>query len=145
MNILGLTFVLVFLLLMLGFWVFVRRQDVQHLRPIEAFTRLQNAIALAVEDGSRLHVSLGHGNLIELQAASALIGLHMLQRVVRVASDSDQPPIATSGNGVTALVGARCIASRLSGHPPHRELRPWPGAHSRPDTFFLYSRCGPDD
>ncbi|KAA3642786.1 MAG: hypothetical protein DWQ07_19870 [Chloroflexi bacterium] len=115
MNFLGLTFVVFFLVLMGALWVFVRSQDVQHLRQIDAFTRLQNAIALAVEDGSRLHVSLGHGNLVELQAASALIGLHMLQRVVRVASDSDQPPIATSGNGVTALLAQDTLRAAYQG------------------------------
>ena len=48
--------------LMLGL-VFLRRKIPPVFRDIPAFTRLRQAVGLVVEDGSRLHISLGRGAL----------------------------------------------------------------------------------
>jgi hypothetical protein len=74
------------------------------LRPIRAFSELRRTIELSVEDGSRLQVVLGGRGLFGPQSAAALAGLTLLRQIAHVASDSDQPPIATSGDGVLALL-----------------------------------------
>ena len=68
------------------------------LRPIEAFEKLRRTIELSVEDGSRLQISLGRGDPLGPQAAAGLAGLTLLRQVARIAADSDQPPIATTGD-----------------------------------------------
>lgn len=73
-------------------------------REIAAFSRLGRSIGLAVEAGKRLHISLGHGSLNGLQAGSAFVGLSVLQRIAKVASISDSPPVATSGEGVLGIL-----------------------------------------
>ena len=45
--------------------------------------RLRRALGLAVEDGSRLHVSLGKASIFSPTNASALVGLATLERVAR--------------------------------------------------------------
>ena len=75
-----------------------------HIRKIPAFTRVRRAVSLVVEDGTRLHVSLGHGNLLTQLGASAFAGLSLLRRLGEVTSLSDRPPIATAGDNVLTLV-----------------------------------------
>jgi len=74
------------------------------LRPIRAMQRLRRAIGLAVEDGSRLHISLGASSIISSTNASALVGLSTLERIGSLSSVSDRPPIATSGDGTLAIL-----------------------------------------
>ena len=85
-----------------------RRQDRARsrvvLRPIRAMQRLRRAIGLAVEDGSRLHISIGRASIISFNNASALIGLSTLERIGMQSSLSDRPPVATSGDGTLALL-----------------------------------------
>jgi hypothetical protein len=75
-----------------------------HFRKIPAFSRVRRAVSLVVEDGTRLHVSLGHGNIMTQRGASAFAGLSLLRRLGEVTSLSDRPPVATTGDSVLALV-----------------------------------------
>jgi len=99
-----LAFVVVFIFLMIILAVASRNQPKQNLREISAFTRLGRAIGLAVEAGKRMHITLGWGGLIDLKGASALVGLTILERITRLASISDRPPVATSGDGVLGIL-----------------------------------------
>jgi len=89
--------------LMLGLST-LRRKSPPVFREIPAFTRLHKAIGRVVEDGSRLHVSLGRGGLTTPQSAAALAGLSMLRRLADQTSASDLPPIATSGDPTVAIL-----------------------------------------
>lgn len=89
--------------LMLGF-VVLRRKTRSVFRDIPAITRLRQAVGLVVEDGSRLHVSLGRGALTSPQSASALAGLALLHRMANLTSAGDQPPIVTSGEATLAIL-----------------------------------------
>jgi hypothetical protein len=90
-------------LLLVGFTL-LRRRSSAVLRPIEAFERLNHAIGLAVENGTRLHISLGRGNLITARGASALAGLAMLRRLAERTSVSDRPPVVTSGEASLSIL-----------------------------------------
>ena len=103
-GIAGLIFVLLFVILMLVFMVMERRQAGAPLRVITAFERLRRAIGLAVEDGSRLHLSLGRGSLIGPESAPALVGLSLLERITRTASMGDKRPVVTSGDSTLATL-----------------------------------------
>ena len=104
MDIAGLAFVLIFFALIVGFSFINRRRSGANLREIPAFSRLRNAIDLSVEDGTRLHVSIGRADITGPRSAAALVGLSMLKRICIVASYSDKPPIATAGDGALALL-----------------------------------------
>ncbi len=73
-------------------------------RSIRAFIRIQRAARLVVEDGTRLHFSLGSGNLLSQAGASALSGLALLRRLGEFSSLSDRPSFATSGTGLLNLL-----------------------------------------
>ncbi|MDD5369314.1 MAG: hypothetical protein PHQ40_09520 [Anaerolineaceae bacterium] len=103
-NIVGLVVVLLFAIVLTGIWVATRRQPYSSLRPIAAFGQLRKAINLAVEDGSRVHVSLGSASILNPQNASALVGLTMLERAAQLSSASDRPPVVTSGESTLAIL-----------------------------------------
>jgi hypothetical protein len=73
-------------------------------RELPAFARMRHAVGRVVEDGTRLHISLGHGALSTPQSASGLAGLILLRRLAEFTSAGDQPPIATSGDPTLAIL-----------------------------------------
>ncbi len=106
----GLVLVLLAAGLVFGFSLSMRRSQRAQarsrviLRPIRAMQRLRRAIGLAVEDGSRLHVTLGESSMLSPTNATALVGLSTLERVGTLSSLSDRPPFTTSGDGVLAML-----------------------------------------
>ena len=104
LNILGFFVVLIFFGLMIAVAILVRQREAPQLREIPAFKRLARAIGLAVEAGSRLHVSLGRGQMLSRQSAIGFVGLSILDRIGRSTSISDRPPIATSGEGSLGIL-----------------------------------------
>ena len=82
----------------------LRRKSPPAFREIPAFTRLRQAVGRVVEDGTRLHVSLGRGALITSQSASAMAGLTLLRRLAELTSAGDKPPIATSGDAALTIL-----------------------------------------
>jgi hypothetical protein len=89
--------------MLLGFAI-LRRKSSPAFREIPAFIRLRKAIGRAVEDGSRLHVSLGSGSLTSPQGAAGLAGLSTLRRLADLTSTSDRTPITTSGDGSLTIL-----------------------------------------
>jgi hypothetical protein len=82
----------------------LQRKSSPAFREITAFKHLRRAVGRVVEDGTRLHVSLGRGALATPQSASALEGLVLLRRLTELTSAGDQQPIATSGDGALAIL-----------------------------------------
>jgi hypothetical protein len=108
----GIGIVILSALMMLAL-AFLRRKSHPVFRDIPAFTRLRQAVGLVVEDGSRLHVSLGRGSLTTPQSASALAGLALLHRLADLTSAGDQPPIATSGDAPLAILSQDTLQAAL--------------------------------
>jgi hypothetical protein len=100
----GFLFILIFLALILFFSATRRRRTGMNLRQIPAFTKLRRALGLAVEAGSRLHISIGRGSVIGEESASAFVGLSMLERLGRTTSMGDNPPVATAGDGALGVL-----------------------------------------
>ena len=98
---LGILAVSAFLLLVITFW---KRRSPANLREIPALTRLYRMIGLSVEDGTRLHISLGHGGLLDARGGSALAGLAVLRNIAEKTSVSDRPPVATAGDPSLGLL-----------------------------------------
>ncbi len=83
---------------------YLRRKSPAVFRRIEAYERLNRMVGLSVENGTRLHISLGRGNLFTSRSASALAGLAMLRRLAERTSMSDRPPIVTSGDASLSIL-----------------------------------------
>jgi hypothetical protein len=98
---LGVIAVSAVLLLAITIW---KRKSPAKLREIAALTRLHRVIGLSVEDGTRLHVSLGHGGLLDARGGSALAGLAILRGIAEKTSVSDRPAVASAGDPSIGLL-----------------------------------------
>lgn len=96
--------------LLLGI-TFLRRKTPGVFRRIEAYERLNKSVGLAVENGTRLHISLGRGNLFTTRGASALAGLAMLRKLSERTSLSDRPPVVTTGDASLAILSQDTLQS----------------------------------
>jgi len=90
-----------FLLLAITLW---KRRAPVNLRDIPALTRLYRMLGLSIEDGTRLHISLGHGSLLDTHGGSALAGLAMLRHIAERTSVSDKPVVASAGDPAIGLL-----------------------------------------
>ncbi len=90
-----------FLLLVITAW---KRKAPVNLREIPALTRLYRMLGLSIEDGTRLHISLGSGGLLNARGASALAGLAMLRHIAERTSVSDKPVVASAGDPVIGML-----------------------------------------
>jgi hypothetical protein len=76
----------------------------QGLRVIPALEALRKAVGLSVEDGRRLHISLGSASILDSDNASALVGLSALEQLTQISMSSDRPAVCTTGNGSLAIL-----------------------------------------
>ncbi|HQU36192.1 MAG TPA: hypothetical protein PLR65_06380 [Anaerolineales bacterium] len=94
----------VIVVLLFVIFLALRRRSPAKLRRIPAFERLNREIGLAVENGTRLHISLGRGNFFTARGGSALAGLALVRRIAERTSVSDRPPIVTSGDAAITIL-----------------------------------------
>jgi hypothetical protein len=88
-------------------------------RQIPAIQKLRRAIGLSVEQGGRIHVSLGKASIFSPMNASVLVGLSTLERIAHLSSVSDRPPVATSGDGTVSILSQDTLraAYRIANAP----------------------------
>jgi hypothetical protein len=97
-------------ILLLAFTL-MRRRSPGVFRDIEAYNKLNRAVGHAVEDGTRLQISIGRGNLFTTRGGSALAGLALLRRLSERTSQSDHPPIVTSGDASLMILSQDTLQS----------------------------------
>lgn len=96
---------------MLLVFTILQRKSKPVFREIKAYTRFKRTIGLSVEDGTRIHLSLGWGGLQTPRGASALAGLGLLRHLAEITSVSDKPPIVTSGEGALSILTGDTLKS----------------------------------
>jgi len=110
-DIVGLAFVVLFVLLMVVLRVLKQPRPGRDLRPLPALKRLRQAINLTVESGQRLHVSLGRGEITHPRTAAAFVGLSTMQKLVEDTAVSDRPTIVTAGTGPLGILARSSLRS----------------------------------
>jgi hypothetical protein len=81
-----------------------KRKSPANLREMPAMTRLYRTLGLSIEDGTRLHIALGTGSLLDARGGSALAGLAMLRHIAERTSVSDKPSVASAGDPMLGLL-----------------------------------------
>jgi len=100
----GVLILILAVVLLFVFELLWRKKTGPALRRIHAIQQMQQAIGLAMEDGKRLHFSLGSSSLLSPSNTSAFAGLSALNRMSRLAAVSDRPPVATSGDAALSIL-----------------------------------------
>ena len=95
-----------------------------HLRNLPAFHRFRRAVGLSVESGQRLHISLGSGGINDLPGGATFTGLTILKCCTRAASISDRPPVATSGDSITAVLSQDTLRAGYASLGAERRYTP---------------------
>jgi hypothetical protein len=134
-GLIGFIFVLIFLGILLFFGVIRSKVQEMHFRDIPAFARIQRAIGLSVEDGSRLHFSLGRGPMNAIESAVTFVGLRMLERVTRIISISDRLPVVTSGDGAVNVLSQDTLQSTYRDLGEEAQYDPAAGRLTGPTPF----------
>lgn len=80
-------------------------------RTIPAFTKFIRSIGTAVEQGTRVHFSLGSADVSRERTAASFIGLSALRHVTELAAASDKPPVTTSGDAALAILSQDSLQS----------------------------------
>ncbi|MBN2555637.1 MAG: hypothetical protein JXA97_06830 [Anaerolineales bacterium] len=110
MDLTGLGVLALFVVLML-FFMSIRKRWPAVFRPIKAYQELNTAVERAVEAGERVHLSLGTGSVIGSDSAAAFAGLSLLSQIAEATTTSDKPIVATAGDGAMAMLAQETLRS----------------------------------
>jgi hypothetical protein len=73
-------------------------------RSIPALKHMKHWLGQSVEDGSRVHLALGSGDMLSPQGGPGLAGLAILRQLSPRAAAGDRPPVGAAGDAVLALM-----------------------------------------
>ena len=107
----GLTIVLIMLASMIVLRLLKNNLDSYKLRVIPALRVLKDSVDHSVETGLRFHITLGHGGVVGLPAASSLSGLALLSNILKKLVDSENPPVISAGESILGLLGQNAALS----------------------------------
>jgi hypothetical protein len=110
----GLAILILAIALLFLFALDRRSKRKQHFRQIPGLLQLKRSIGETIEQGNRIHVSLGSAGLPAETSASALAGLGTLRSIAQFSSLGDLPPESTSGNGSLALLSKETLRKSFS-------------------------------
>lgn len=99
----GLGLILFSTILLIGLSLLKKRVRASF-RNISAFTNVDKALGSAVEDGTRIHFSLGSAGVDNPRTAASFSSLSVLRHSVELSASSDKPPLATSGDAALAIL-----------------------------------------
>lgn len=99
----GIILVVLSAILLIGLFLLKDRVKASF-RSIPAFTNFTKSIGTAVEQGTRVHFSLGSADVSRERTAASFVGLSALRQIAELAAASDKPPVTTSGDAVLAVL-----------------------------------------
>ncbi|MGE5251186.1 MAG: DUF6754 domain-containing protein [Bacteroidota bacterium] len=129
-----LVLILVSILLLAGLALLPSRAP-RKFRHIPAFARLYRAMGLSVEEGTRLHVSLGRGGLLGARGGASLAALAMLRQLSERTSMSDQPPVASTGDPAVVLLAQDSLRAGYQAARALEQYVPTTGRLTGPTPF----------
>jgi len=116
-TLIGLIIVLFTAGLLLIFSLTGRKQTRARLRSLPAMVQLRKALGSSVEQGRRVHLSLGSVILLNPASASSVSSLAAEDRLVQETSIGDAPPVITSGDGALSILSQDVLSGRLQRQP----------------------------
>ncbi len=99
----GLILIFFSVILLIGLFLLKDRVEASF-RDIPAFAKLNKALGTAVEDGSRIHFSLGTSSVVNSRTAASFASLSVLRQSAELSAASDKSPLATSGDAALTIL-----------------------------------------
>lgn len=119
----GITLIVFSTVLLIGLFLLKDRVKASF-RNIPAFTNFQKSIGSAVEQGTRVHFSLGAADVTRERTAASFVGLSALRQITELAAASDNPPVTTSGNAALAVLSQDNLQSAYHAVGMDEQYRP---------------------
>lgn len=85
-------------------YAFRRRKKSSELRKIPIFEQLAGEVGRAAEEGTLIHITLGHGSLSGEDAMTSVASLESLTALADLSAAYDTPPIITTGDPTLYLL-----------------------------------------
>jgi hypothetical protein len=104
-------FIILILSITLVILTLIRKFDRYEIRKIPSLENLRKYIGLSIEQGKKVHFSLGKSKITQVSGQSSLISLASLENVYHLSSMSDRPPMVTSGSGDLSILSKDIIQS----------------------------------
>ncbi|PKN86241.1 MAG: hypothetical protein CVU46_08340 [Chloroflexi bacterium HGW-Chloroflexi-8] len=79
------------------------------IRDLPSVKNFYKIIGFSIEQGKRIHISIGNSKIEHLSGAASLISLLTLKKLSELGNLSDKPPIITSGNGDLSILSQDII------------------------------------
>ena len=98
-------FIILSAILQIGLTYYQKKRPGRAVREIRAIERMRMEVNLSVEEGKRLHISIGNADILSDNMASALMGLSVVKQMAKITMFSDRPLIVTSGDGSLSILG----------------------------------------
>ncbi|MBT3321016.1 MAG: hypothetical protein HN392_01900 [Anaerolineae bacterium] len=99
----GLILIFFSVILLIGLFLLKDRVKASF-RDIPAFANFTKALGNAVENGSRIHFSLGSAGLSNSRTAASFASLSVLRQSAELSAASDKSPLATSGDATLTIL-----------------------------------------
>ncbi len=100
-----------------------KRQTRFRLRQLQAMNQMRRALGASVEQGKRVHISLGSVNLLDPVSASTVASLTSSEHMILHTIAGDLPPIVTSGDGSVAIL-SQDVLSKIKVQSPSADTNP---------------------
>lgn len=119
----GLFLVIISTILLIGLYLLKDRVKASF-RAIPSFTKFIQSIGTAVEQGTRVHFSLGSADVTRERTAASFVGLSALRQISELAAASDKPPVATSGDAALSVLSQDNLQSAYDAAGMTEQYRP---------------------
>lgn len=137
-------FIILFSSIALIFLIIFRKKNIFNITKNPAINSLRKYIGLSIEQGKRIHISIGNSKIIQVSGSASLISLSVIEKIFQIGSMSDKPPIVTSGSGDLSILSKDVI------HASYRKLNalekyiPDSGYLSGPTAFSYIAGAMPE-
>ncbi len=102
-------FIIIFSIIALVLFSVLDRKKFLRIRPLKALLEFKKVFGFSIEQGKRMHISLGWSKIEEAQGAASLIALDSMTTYSQQSLLGDKPPIITSGSGDLTLLSQDII------------------------------------
>jgi len=102
-------FLLFFSIISLISLTFLEKKKWLSLRTLNPIKKYLRTIGFSIEQGKRIHITLGRSKVEQISGAASIISLTTLRRLSAISNLIDNPPIITSGTGDLSILSQDII------------------------------------
>ncbi len=109
---------------LLGFFTIIGKKRWRvGFRTMRPMSLLRKALGASVEEGRRIHVSIGSANILNPASAASLAGISAAEQIVQQTMVGDRSPIITSGDATLSIISRDSLKTTYAKSNALNQLR----------------------